>query len=381
MTFRDLLSESGVVVVAGSGGVGKTSSAAAVAIGAATQLDRKVLVMTIDPARRLADSLGLDSVGNHPVEVDLTRVAATSNGRLHAVMLDTKQSWDELVSRHAPDAKTSEKIFRNPLYRSITERFVQSHDYIAMERLYSFHKEGDFDLIVIDTPPAAHAVDFLEAPSRMADFFDSKLLKFLVAPSRSTWMSVTSKPFLQIADRLLGRNLLEEMSEFFTLLESMRPGFIERAMEVQRLLAAETTSFVTVTTLEPAPRAEAMALMEELARRGLHSRGLVLNRLLPSYLTSVSAIDAARSVGHDSAETARRVGETSVALKGKEELVEQVLNELSANFDRFASLARHENEQRRGLESASLAVAAVPWFESDLHDVEGLLRLSEKIWQ
>ena len=155
---------------------------------AAAHLGGKVLVLTVDPARRLANALGLEQFGNVETQVPPELFAAAGvepRGELWAAMLDTKQSWDELVRRHAPDAATRDAILANPLYQNITGTFVQSHDYIAMERLYEIHASGRYDLIVVDTPPTRNAIDFLEAPERMADFFSSRLLRWLTVPARS----------------------------------------------------------------------------------------------------------------------------------------------------------------------------------------------------
>ena len=170
-----LLASKEIVIACGPGGVGKTTTAAAAAAMAASHHGGKVLVLTIDPARRLADALGVEGIGNDEVRVpDEAFVAAgvRPRGELWAAMLDTKKSWDDLVRRHAPDEATREQILANPLYGSISGRFVQSHDYIAMERLYEIHAEGAYDLIVVDTPPTRNALDFLDAPKRMADFFE-----------------------------------------------------------------------------------------------------------------------------------------------------------------------------------------------------------------
>src|SRR6185503_7671234 len=171
-----------VVVFCGAGGVGKTSVAAAAAVTAAARLGGKVLVLTIDPARRLADPLG--NVEKR-VSLDACReLGIEPRGELYAAMLDTKQSWDELVLRHAPDETTAYRILDNRLYHNVTGRFVQSHDYIAMERLYDLHASGTYDLIIIDTPPTRNAIDFLEAPARMAEFFGGRLVRLLTMPYR-----------------------------------------------------------------------------------------------------------------------------------------------------------------------------------------------------
>ena len=167
-SLADAIAGKGVVICCGSGGVGKTTVAAALGEVATRRIDGRVLVLTIDPAKRLANALGLEAVGNTERRVDL---GPDATGELWVAMLDTSASWNDLVRAHAPDAATTAKILSNPLYRNITQRFVQSHDYIAMERLYELRASGRYDLIVIDTPPSRHALDFLDAPERMADFF------------------------------------------------------------------------------------------------------------------------------------------------------------------------------------------------------------------
>ena len=179
-------------------------------------------------------------------------------------MLDTKQSWDDLIRRHAPDAKTRDAILANPLYQNLMGRFVQSHDYIAMERLYDLHASGTYDLIVVDTPPTRNAIDFLEAPARMADFFSSRLLRWLTAPARSRVVNFASKPFYTVADRILGTQFLQDIAEFFLLFQSMYDGFVERAEAVEKVLHDRRTTFVVVSTLESAPVREAEFFIEEL---------------------------------------------------------------------------------------------------------------------
>ncbi|MFM7764103.1 MAG: ArsA family ATPase, partial [Sphingomonadales bacterium] len=201
------------------------------------RLGGRVLVLTIDPARRLATALGLEGIGNEarrvPDAVVAAAVGAPPRGELWAAMLDMKQSWDDLVRTHAEDEATAERILENRLYRNLTSRFVQSHDYIAMERLFEIHSAGEYDLIVIDTPPTRNAIDFLEAPARMADFFGSRLLKWLTLPYRvggkrgSRMINVASRPFYQVADRILGSKFLEDIAEFFLNFQSMYDGFVQ----------------------------------------------------------------------------------------------------------------------------------------------------------
>lgn len=180
-----LLAAKEIVVCCGSGGVGKTSIAAATALGATERIGGRVLVLTVDPARRLASALGVGELGNLARQVPNAALEAAGiepRGELWAAMLDTKQSWDELVLRHAPDDATAYRILDNRLYHNLTARFVQSHDYIAMERLYDLHASGEYDLIIVDTPPTRNAIDFLDAPARMAEFFGGRLLRWLTLP-------------------------------------------------------------------------------------------------------------------------------------------------------------------------------------------------------
>src|ERR687893_1466788 len=269
-TLERLVAAKEIVIHCGSGGVGKTTTAAAAAAMAATHLGGKVLVITVDPARRLANALGLERFGNVETQVPpelFTAAGVEPRGELWAAMLDTKQSWDELVRSHAPDAATRDAILANPLYDNITGRFVQSHDYIAMERLYELHASGRYDLIVVDTPPTRNAIDFLEAPERMADFFSSRLLRWLTVPARSRGFTVASKPFYSVADRILGSQFLQDIAEFFLLFQTMYDGFVDRAQAVTRTLSDKRTAFVVVSTLEASPVREADFFIEALRER------------------------------------------------------------------------------------------------------------------
>src|ERR671916_1358115 len=271
-SLEPLLAAKEIVICCGSGGVGKTTTAAAAAAQAATHLGGKVLVITVDPARRLANALGLERFGNVETQVPpelFTAAGVEPRGELWAAMLDTKQSWDELVRSHAPDAATRDAILANPLYDNITGRFVQSHDYIAMERLYEIHASGRYDLIVVDTPPTRNAIDFLEAPERMADFFSSRLLRWLTVPARSRMVNMASKPFYTVADRILGSAFLQDIADFFILFQSMYRGFVSRARAVERVLGDRRTTFVVVSTLEPAPVREAEFFVDALGERSL----------------------------------------------------------------------------------------------------------------
>lgn len=379
-TLQQLLSAKEIVISCGSGGVGKTTTAAALGAMAAAHLGGKVLVLTVDPARRLANALGLERFGNTETRVDDAEFAAAGvepRGELWVAMLDTKQSWDDLIHRHAPDEKTREAILANSIYANISGRFVQSHDYIAMERLHEIHTSGRYDLIVVDTPPTRNAIDFLDAPERMGDFFSSRLLRWLTAPAKNRVLSVASKPFYKVADGILGSQFLEDIAEFFGLFQTMAPGFVERAEAVTRTLADRRTTFVVVSTLEAAPVNEAEFFIEELGRRKLHLGAVVLNKVLPAYLRRTATTGVARRLVKD-ADTAAAAVADGV---GDPDDVAAVLREIGESFLNYQVVATREQEQRAELARIPDVVATVPYFDHDIADLGGLLRLGDAIWR
>jgi anion-transporting ArsA/GET3 family ATPase len=370
-----------IVIHCGSGGVGKTTTAAAAAAEAALHLGGKVLVLTVDPARRLANALGIEQFGNIETRVPddaFAEAGVEPRGELWAAMLDTKQSWDDLIRRHAPDARTRDAILANPMYQNLMGRFVQSHDYIAMERLHDLHSSGTYDLIVVDTPPTRNAIDFLEAPARMADFFSSRLLRWLTAPARSRVVNFASKPFYTVADRILGTQFLQDIAEFFLLFQSMYDGFVERAEAVEKVLHDRRTTFVVVTTLESAPVREAEFFIRELAARDLHLGAVVLNKVLPSWLLDRTATAAARELEKRPAEVAAAA---AAELDEDVHQVERVLREVGTSFLNFQVVAQREAETRSELAAAPDVVAAVPYLDHDIVDVAGLLQLGDSIWR
>ena len=363
-----------VVICCGSGGVGKTTVAAALGEVATRRTTGRVLVLTIDPAKRLANALGLEAVGNTERRVEL---GPGATGELWVAMLDTSASWDDLVRTHAPDAATAAKILANPLYRNITQRFVQSHDYIAMERLYELRAGGKYDLIVIDTPPSRHALDFLDAPERMADFFSSSLLKWITMPYRLGGARagrlgyLAAKPFYQVADRILGSQFLQDIAEFFLLFQTMYGGFVRRAKAVTALLHDPGTTFVVVSSLEPAPLHEAEFFMQELDRRKLRLGALVLNRVLPAYFLDAKTRAAATRIATATAPERKGFGTAEE---------QRVLGSVADSFLRFATLADHEQAQRRRLARQPDAIVTIPLQDQDITDLGALASLGDTLW-
>ena len=388
-SLSGLVTTKEIIVLCGSGGVGKTSVAAATALGAASRIGGKVLVLTIDPAKRLAAALGLEEIGNVEARVPdsaFTEVGLAPRGELWAAMLDTKQSWDALVMRHAPDEATARRIIDNTLYDNITGRFVQSHDYIAMERLFEVHASGAYDLIVIDTPPTRNALDFLEAPHRMSEFFGGRLLRWLTAPYRlgggrgARLVNLASRPFYQVADRILGSQFLQDIAEFFLNFQSMYDGFVTRAQAVERLLHDRRTTFVVVTTLEASPLHEARVFCDELVARDFPFGAIVLNKTLPASFTTAEGARAATALIDGAAGIAGDLAGTGEPALADAAIDERVLRTIAASYRNFAVVASREAELRTELGRAPDVVVDVPNLEADVHDLGGLARIAEALF-
>jgi len=375
-----LLAAKEMILVAGSGGVGKTTIAAALGARAATEIGGRVLVLTVDPARRLADALGIGKLGNTAVRIDPEAVAIASGqrhseGELWAAMLDTKAGWDELITRHAPDAEVRKAVLANPLYANLTSRFVHSHDYLAMEQLHELHASGAFDLIVVDTPPSRNALDLLDAPRRMKEFFGSRLLQWLTVPYRSRLFTAVSRPFYQVADRILGSRFLEDIAEFFVLFGAMEPAFVRHADEVESLLSDHRTSFVVVTTLEAAPSHEAMFLLDELERRRFHLGAVIANRTVPRRYTGRAAATSARRI-RAAVEDGGLDREVAAAIDADDAEVAGVLEAVADHFSQIALVARREMERRGELAALSPVVVDVPTLDRDVSALDDLFELA-----
>jgi anion-transporting ArsA/GET3 family ATPase len=368
--------------------VGKTTISASLAATAATRLGGRVLVLTVDPARRLADALGVGGLGNVARRVPegaFAEAGVRPKGELYAAMLDMSESWDALVRRYAPDTETANKILSNPLYRNISRRFAQGHDYIAMERLYELHEDGEYDLLIVDTPPSMNALDLLDAPGRMAEFFSSRLLRWLIVPYRSRLVTLASRPFYQVADRILGSQFLEDLAGFFILLQTMRDGFVARAEAVNRLLRDVRTTFVVVTTLEAVPAIEAERLIESLKERHLHLGLLVCNKVLPGAFSDPPVGRTAELLGQHAGELAMSLSsdlppDPASQNRPPSEMVGRVLDEVARSFANFRLVATREAELLRELSAAHEVTATVPYHAGHVTDLRGLLDVGAKIW-
>ena len=385
-TISELIQRDGLVVVCGSGGVGKTSVSAALGVLAATQTQKRVLVLTVDPAKRLANALGLSALGNTEVQItpELFKNSKTKlRGSLAAAMIDTKASWDELIIRHAPDEATRNTVLQNSLYKNLTERFVHSHDYIAVERLYQAHASGAYDLIIVDTPPSRNALTILDAPKRMQDFFSSRLLKLLTPSSQWQLLALAAKPFYEIADRLLGKGLLRDVAEFFTLFRTMETGFVERARNVEQLLHDSKTSFIVVTTLEDAPLSEAEFLVTALKERNFITSFAIANRVIPKELTSAALLEQAEVLKRlrNNAEFTSELASTLASSEA--EIDASLLSQTMATIANYAQATTQIIEHQTALTDRVAAFAdnfaSAPMLETDIADINGLIALGESL--
>ena len=351
----DWLERKEVCICAGSGGVGKTTASAAIALGMAAR-GKKVAVLTIDPAKRLANSLGLSELGN-----DERLVKADVKGELWAMMLDPKRTFDEIVEWHAPDERTREAVLSNRIYQELSNAVAGSQEYMAMEKLHELHQEGRYDLLVLDTPPTRNALDFIDAPKKLAAFIDSRALQLFTAPGL-LGLKVFGRGsglVFSVLKRATGMDLLEDLSTFFSSFGSMTEGFRERAEHVNALLADSRSAFVLVTS----PRADAVEeagwFHHRLLDAGLPFAGVVANRVRPEVPNGDPS------------------GELS-ALLGDEALVRRVLR----TFEEERRLAAQDRANLAALKKrlGRKPMIEVPHLDDDVHDLDGLRRMDAHLF-
>ncbi len=347
-----------VIVVCGSGGVGKTTTAAALGLRAAL-LGRRALVCTIDPSRRLATSLGLSSLSDRPRALDVAKLGVPQGGRLHAMTLDTKSAFDALVERYAKDEEAKQRILRNRFYKEVSGALAGSHEYMAMEKLLELQADDRFDLVVLDTPPTRHALDFIEAPDRLLSFLDASILRYFLKPyfvaGRLTLKVATRTGALalKMADRFLGLQFLEELSLFFLAFGSLYDGFKERAQKVYALLRDERSGFVLVASPSGAALAEALFFHRRLGEKNMPFVATIVNRVHPEPRPRYGAVTRAPELSADFKEKLLRLGDD----------------------DRKVVRAERKTLQRLEVEIGQ-APLLVPEMEADVHDLRGLLEVA-----
>jgi anion-transporting ArsA/GET3 family ATPase len=354
-----LLREAKIIVCCGAGGVGKTTTAAALAVRAAEQ-GRSVCVLTIDPARRLAQSMGLTELDNTPRAV--SGIDTSAGGRLDAMMLDMKRTFDDIVLAHADESR-AKSILANPFYVSLSSSFAGTQEYMAMEKLGQLKATGTWDLIVVDTPPSRSALDFLDAPQRLGRFLDGRMIRLLTAPARAggrAYMKVFTigvKMFTDVLNRMLGAQALKDLSLFVSSLETMFGGFRERADQTYKLLKERGTSFVVVAVPERDALREAAYFVERLETEQMPLAGMVLNRM---HTSDAAALSVERALA--AAETLDAAGEEPFAAAA-----------LRVHADRLTAAVR---DTRRASQFHAahprVRMAEVAAQASDVHDLDGL---------
>jgi anion-transporting ArsA/GET3 family ATPase len=356
-TVEALLAGRRVVICAGAGGVGKTTTAAALAMGAAAE-GARVAVVTIDPARRLATALGLEQLGNEPRLVEPERFAARGmemGGELWALMLDSKRTFDALIERLAPDEATREEIFANRIYQQLSSAVAGSQEFTAIAKLYELDQDGRFDLLVLDTPPSRNALDFLDAPARLAHFFQGRAIRVFLRPAGLSGKLIgrgTGVVF-GVLKKVTGVDLLEDLSVFFRSLGGLVDGFTERAARVEALLADPATTFLVVSTPQHDPVQEAVHFHRKLREGGLPFGGLVVNRFHDEGAETPLPADVADELGEELAARVRRAA-----------------RELGA-------LAARDRAEVAWLRAAlgDPPTVLVPELPDDVHDVDGLAQV------
>jgi anion-transporting ArsA/GET3 family ATPase len=361
MAVQDLLEDKRVCVCGGSGGVGKTTTSAAIALGMAAR-GAKVAVVTIDPARRLANALGLQELENEPRRVEPERLASAGvevRGELWAMMLDPKRTFDELIERIAADRARATEIKANRVYRELSTAVSGSQEFTAIAKLYELDQEGDFDLLVLDTPPSRNALDFFDAPGRLTSFLEGRALKAFTRPTGAGMRALArgASPLLAGLRRITGIDLLADLSTFFQLLGDMTEDFSARARQVQEMLTAETTAFVLVTSAQAAAIEETIWFRRTLEQGGLSFAGVLVNRFHHDMLGDSEPDDL----------------DAALAAQLGPELAARV----AQNFHDYHVLARRDERNIARLEAEldGKPLLLVPHLDDDVHDIDGLLRM------
>ncbi len=347
----ELIAERRVLICAGSGGVGKTTTAAAAAAEGA-RAGRRACVVTIDPARRLGDALGLADLTNEP-----HRVAGDWPGELWAMMLDTKTTFDQVVADNAASPEQAAAIYENRFYRNLSAALSGTQEYMAMEKLYELHAGGQFDLIVVDTPPTRQALDFVDAPRRLTRLLDNRIFRLLMRPTRASLraLNVATQMFLRTVSRVVGGEVVRDAVSFFEAFEGMEQGFRDRAQAVLRLLSEPVTAWVLIAAPRRDAVQEAMYFARRLEESDIAIDALVVNRVYPLFGSVAPSLGSAAEAGDGS----------------------RALADLVANLGDLERVAEREATHVDALAARvpDAAVVRVPHLDSDVHDLDGLARI------
>jgi anion-transporting ArsA/GET3 family ATPase len=356
-TIDSVVADRSIIICCGSGGVGKTTTAAAIALEAA-RLGRRACVVTIDPARRLANALGLDALTNRP-----TRIEGPWPGALSALMLDPKGTFDDLVQRYADSSEQAEDIKVNRIYRNLTGSLSGTQEYMAMEKLYELVEEGGFDLVVVDTPPSRNALDFLDAPRRLTRFLENRLFQALMMPTRAGLriMGVAAQALLRTISKVAGADIVTDAVAFFQAFEGMEEGFRNRAARVRELLAQADTAFIVVASPRPDSVDEAVHFAGKLAESKMSVTALVVNRVQPRFADDAQLATLTEQARHGAGHS---------------------LDQLVENLRGYTSASDREERAYADLVSkvAPARVYRVPLLNTDVHDLDGLGSIADLLF-
>ncbi len=378
MSLASLVAERRILVCVGSGGVGKTTTAASLGLAGA-RAGRRTLVLTIDPAKRLANALGLETLGHDQQAVPKEKLlpvieaiggAPAKTGTLHAMMLDQKRAFDEIVARYASDPAARDRIYKNRIYQQISARLAGSHEYAAMSKLYEIAQEGRYDLIVLDTPPTANALDFLDAPERVSGAIDSPAIQWLTKPylqagkfSLKT-VGLGAAFVLRRLARFVGSEFLEDMAKFFVEFNAILGGFRERAQQVFDILRRPDVGFVLVSSADPMSVDECIYFYDRLMSSKMPLGAFVVNRVHPSGPPEIGREELIAKLG------------ARPELRGySADDVVQVAADLDRTYREFQALAEIDKREvgRLATRTGNQApIVQVPFFDRDIYDVEGL---------
>ena len=372
----DVLLERRIIVCVGSGGVGKTTTAATLALAAARR-GKRTLVLTIDPAKRLANSLGLSALGHQVQEVDRALVrtgAPAQTGELHAMMLDQKAAFDEVVQGHASDPVAVKRILANPIYAQISGSLAGAQEYAAMAKLHDFDATGQWDTIIVDTPPTAHALDFLDAPRKLSEAIDSPAIEWfrkLQSGSGSGWSLVgkTGSFVMKRLAKFVGSQFIDDISVFFTEFNDILGGFRQRAEETFSLLRQPRVGFVLVASPEPMAVGEALSFHERLVSAKMPFIGFIVNKVLPALPIRVDEPTVVAALAKHPAVAALGVSATT------HKMAAQAMFAAHGELETRAEADRSAISRLNAVGGADALLIQVPLMRDDVHDVARLVNL------
>lgn len=362
-TITEVVRDRSIVICCGSGGVGKTTTSAAIALQAA-RLGRIACVVTIDPARRLANSLGVDALTNSP-----TRIDGDWPGELHALMLDPKGTFDDLIARYSDSEAQADDIRVNRIYRNLTGTLSGTQEYMAMEKLHELVEEGGFDVVVVDTPPSRNALDFLDAPRRLTHFLENRIFQALMAPTRVglRFMGIAANALLRTISKVAGADIVHDAVAFFQAFEGMEEGFRQRAARVRELLTQPGTAFVLVASPRPDSVDEAVHFAGKLAESRMSATALIVNRVQPRFASDEQLAGLARYGSPAGRRDGGAVGD---------------LADLVDNLTGYTLASDREEAAYAGLvtEVHPAPVYRIPLLNSDVHDLDGLTTVADLLF-